>query len=56
MTKKEKALNIFKTYFPYLVIVIMASLSTFVYFLPGIASGDDLAFHLSMTNDVIYGF
>ena len=56
MTKKEKALNIFKTYFPYLVIVIMAALSTFIYFLPGIASGDDLAFHLSMTNDVIYGF
>ena len=56
MTKKEKALNIFKTYFPYLVIVIMAALSTFIYFLPGIASGDDLAFHLSMTNDLIYGF
>ena len=56
MTKKEKALNIFKTFFPYLVIIIAASLSTFIYFLPGIASGDDLAFHLSMTNDVIYGF
>lgn len=56
MAPKEKALNIFKTYFPYLVIVIAAALSCFIYFLPGIPGGDDLAFHLSMTNDVIYGF
>ena len=56
MTKKERALNLFKTYFPYLVIVVAAFLSCFIYFLPGLASGDDLAFHLSMTNDVLYGF
>ena len=56
MTKKERALNIFKTYFPYVVILLAAILSCFTYFLPGIAGGDDLAFHLSMTNDVLYGF
>ena len=56
MTKKERALNIFKAYFPYLVIVLAAILSCFIYFLPGIARGDDIAFHLSMTNDVLYGF
>ena len=56
MTKKERALNLFKNYFPYAVIFIAAILSCFIYFLPGIPSGDDLAFHLSMTNDVIYGF
>ena len=56
MTKKERALNLFKTYFPYLIIVLAAILSCFIYFLPGLAHGDDLAFHLSMTNDVLYGF
>ena len=56
MTNKERALNIFKGYFPYFVIVLAAVLSCFIYFLPGLARGDDLAFHLSMTNDVLYGF
>ena len=54
MTKKERALNIFKNYFPYAVILLAAILSCFIYFLPGIPGGDDVGFHLSMTNDVIY--
>ena len=56
MTTKERALNIFKGYFPYLVIILAAVLSCFIYFIPGLARGDDIAFHLSMTNDVLYGF
>ena len=56
MTTKERALNIFKGYFPYLVIILAAILSCFIYFIPGLARGDDIAFHLSMTNDVLYGF
>ena len=56
MTKTERALNLFKNYFPYVVILLAAILSCFIYFLPGIPGGDDLAFHLSMTNDVLYGF
>ena len=52
---KERILNVFKTYFPYLLLVIAALISCYIYFLPGIAGGDDIAFHLSMVNDVIYG-
>ena len=52
---KERLLNIFKKYFPYVVLVIAALLSCYVYFLPGIAGGDDIAFHLSMVNDVVFG-
>ena len=53
---KERVLNIFKAYFPYVVLVVAALLSCYIYFLPGIAGGDDIAFHLSMVNDVVYGF
>ena len=52
---KERLFNIFKTYFPYLVIVVAALLSCYVYFFQGIAGGDDITFHLSMVNDVVYG-
>ena len=53
---KERVLNIFKTYFPYVVLVVAALISCYIYFLPGLAGGDDIAFHLSMVNDVVYGF
>ncbi len=56
MIKKIDWLNLFKKLFPYLVVIICALLSTYIYFLPGLATGDDIAFHLSMTNDLIYGF
>ena len=56
MTKKEKVLNIFKTYLPYFIIFVAALLSCFIYFLPGLAGGDDIPFHISMTNDVLYGW
>ena len=52
---KERAFNIFKTYLPYVLLVIASLISCYIYFLPGLAGGDDIAFHLSMTNDVIYG-
>lgn len=32
-----------------------AFMSTFLYFKDGLAGGDDIKFHLSMTNEVIYG-
>ena len=52
---KDKWLNIFKTFFPYAVLVVAALLSCYVYFFPGIAAGDDISFHISMVNDVVYG-
>ena len=52
---KERVLNIFKKYFPYVVLVVATLISSWIYFLPGIAGGDDIAFHLSMVNDVVYG-
>ena len=52
---KERVLNIFKQYFPYLVLVFASMISCYVYFFNGIAGGDDIDFHLSMVNDVIYG-
>lgn len=52
---KERAFNIFKKYFPYVVLVIASLLSCYIYFLPGLAGGDDVTFHLSMVNDVVYG-
>ena len=52
---KDKWLNIFKTFFPYLVLVVAGLLSCYIYFLPGIAYGDDIMFHISMVNDVVYG-
>ena len=55
MSKAEFAKDLFKKIFPYLLIITAAFLSTFVYFNKGIVSGDDIAFHLSMTNDVLYG-
>ena len=55
MIKKESLLNIFKKYFPYLVIVVATLLSCYIHFLPGLARGDDISFHISMINDVIYG-
>ena len=55
MIKKESLLNIFKKYFPYLVIVVATHLSCYIHFLPGLARGDDISFHISMINDVIYG-
>ena len=54
--KKESFINIFKKYFPYAVIVIASILSCFVYVCNGLAGGDDIAFHLGMVNDLIYGF
>ena len=53
--RKDRILGIFKQYFPYLVLVVASLISCYIYFLPGIAGGDDIAFHLSMVNDVIYG-
>ena len=55
MTKKDLILKIFKTYFPYLVIVLATMLSCYIHFLPGLAPGDDIVFHLGMINDVVYG-
>ena len=55
MIKKESVLNIFKKLFPYVVILAATLLSTYIHFLPGLAPGDDISFHLSMVNDVIYG-
>ena len=52
---KERVLNIFKQYFPYLVLIVASCISCYVYFLSGIAGGDDIAFHLSMVNDVVFG-
>ena len=52
---KNALFNIFKTYFPYVVLVIAALLSCYIYFLPGLAGGDDVTFHISMVNDVVYG-
>ena len=56
MTIKETLINIFKKYFPYLVIFAAALLSCYVYFFQNIAMGDDIIFHISMVNDVLYGF
>ena len=56
MTIKETLINIFKKYFPYLVIFIAALLSCYIYFFQGIYMGDDIRFHISMVNDVLYGF
>ena len=56
MTLKETLITLFKKYFPYLVIFAAALLSCYVYFFENIASGDDIVFHLSMVNDVLYGF
>ena len=56
MTKQEKALSLFKKYFPYLLIFVAALLSCFIYFLPGLAGGDDIPFHISMVDDVLYGW
>ena len=56
MTKRIDWLSIFKKSLPFVLIVVASLLSCFVYFLPGLASGDDLAFHISMTNDLLYGF
>ena len=52
---KERVFNIFKTYFPYVAVIAAALLSCYVYFFPGLAGGDDINFHLSMVNDVVYG-
>ena len=52
---KERVLDIFKKYFPYVVLLIASLVSCYVYFLPGIAGGDDIDFHISMVNDVLYG-
>ena len=56
MQKREKIINIVSTCLPYLIIVVAAFISTFVYFNDGLARGDDIKFHLSMVNDVVYGF
>ena len=56
MTKKDSIINLFKKYFPYVVIIIASILSCFVYICNGLAAGDDIGFHLSMVNDLIYGF
>ena len=52
---KDRLLHIFKIFVPYLVLIAAACASCFVYFFPGLAGGDDIEFHLSMTLDVIYG-
>ena len=56
MTKKEAFINFLKKSIPYVAVIIASLLSCYIYFLPGLAAGDDLPFHLSMVNDLIYGF
>lgn len=56
MIKKDSIINLFKKYFPYVVIIIASILSCFVYVCNGLAAGDDIGFHLGMVNDLIYGF
>ena len=56
MIKKEQLINFLKRSIPYLAVLVASLLSCYIYFLPGLAVGDDIAFHLSMTNDVLYGF
>ena len=56
MTIKEFFLKLFYKYFPYLVVIAAAILSCWVFCYEGIAHGDDLTFHLCMTNDILYGF
>ena len=41
---------------PYALLVIVAFLSCYIYFLPGLAPGDDVDFHVSMVADLLYGF
>lgn len=41
---------------PYLILIIAAFLSCYLYFLPGLAPGDDVDFHVSMVVDLLYGF
>ena len=56
MIKKDSIINLFKKFFPYVVIIIASVLSCFVYVCNGLAAGDDIGFHLGMVNDLIYGF
>ena len=56
MVKKESIINLFKKYFPYIVIIIASILSCFIYICNGLAAGDDIGFHLGMVNDLVYGF
>ena len=56
MSKKESLINFLKKSIPYVAVIIASLLSCYIYFLPGLAAGDDLSFHLSMVNDLLYGF
>lgn len=49
----RKLVNIF---LPYFIILIVSFASTYVFFFPGLAGGDDLDFHLAMIEDVYLGY
>ena len=41
---------------PFALLILAAFLSCYLYFLPGLAPGDDVDFHVSMVVDLLYGF
>jgi len=55
MSKKEKFIRIVKIALPYLAIILASFFSLFPLFYDGIASGDDITFHLGQIYDIYYG-
>jgi hypothetical protein len=41
---------------PYLIIFIASIFATYILFYKGLPGGDDILFHLSMSNELLYGF
>jgi len=56
MNAKENLLKKFWSIFPYLIIILGSFLSTYILFRGGLPGGDDIVFHLSQIEDLIYGF
>ena len=56
MKLKIDFLSLFKKGLPFVAVVVASLLAAYISFLPGMAFGDDIAFHISMTNDLLYGF
>lgn len=55
MSKKEKFVKFLKAGLPYLVVILASFFSLFPLFYDGIASGDDITFHLGQIYDIYYG-
>ena len=55
MSKKEKFIQIIRIALPYLAIILASFFSLFPLFYDGIASGDDITFHLGQIYDIYYG-